>query len=177
MIQGPLFSLCFPSVIQTRDRSVKSLRNIAFATIAALGITACSSGEDQIVDHTDGDEKLSAAIEEARETLPKFFVELKGGEGDFSLKVPVRHGREVQHVWISDVHYASGKFTGQIASKAGGKRGAGIGQTYTVSGGDISDWMIERDGAIYGGYTLRAMLDDMPEEQAAPLRARMRDLN
>jgi uncharacterized protein YegJ (DUF2314 family) len=177
MIQGPLFNLCFPSVIQTRERPVKSLRNAIMTAVAVVGPAACSDSGDPFVNSTGGQEELNAAIEQARATLPRFFVELKGGEGDFSLKVPVRHGREVEHVWISDVEYASGKFTGQIASKAGGKRGAGFGQNYTVSGGDISDWMIERDGAIYGGYTLRATLDVMPDEQAASLRAKLRDLN
>ena len=64
-------------------------------------------------------------------------------------------------MWISDLEYAGGKFTGRIAGKADSKRGAGVGQSYTVSGGDISDCMIEREGAIYGGYTLRARLREL----------------
>ncbi len=147
------------------------------AVIAVVGLAACASSEDQVVGDRDGQEEMNAAVQEARETLPRFFVELKGGEGDFSLKVPVRHGREVEQVWISELQYAGGKFTGRIISKADSKRGAGVGQSYTVSGGDISDWMIERDGAIYGGYTLRARLDEMPDEEAASLRAKLRELN
>lgn len=147
------------------------------AIAAMLCLSACTGEEARTVDNNASAMGMNGAVEEARATLPQFFIELKGGEGDFSLKVPVRYGREVEHIWISDVQYAGGKFTGRIANKAGSARGALIGDTYTVSGGDISDWMIERNGAIYGGYTLRATLDDMPREQAASLRARLRDLN
>jgi len=129
--------------------------------IAVVGLAACASSEDQVVGDRDGQEELNAAIHEARATLPRFFVELKGGEGDFLLKVPVRSGREVEQVWISDLHYVGCKFTGRITSKADSERGAGVDQSYPVTGGDISDWMIERDGEIYGGYTLRARLREL----------------
>jgi uncharacterized protein YegJ (DUF2314 family) len=152
-------------------------RDQFIAMAAALTLGCCSGGETQVVERDTADQPMNAATEAARETLPRFFIELKGGDGDFSLKVPVRYGREVEHVWISDVQYASGKFTGRIANKTGSAQGIMIGDSYTVSGGDISGWMIERDGAIYGGYTVRAMLDDMPREQAAALRARLRELN
>ncbi|TGV29846.1 DUF2314 domain-containing protein, partial [Mesorhizobium sp. M8A.F.Ca.ET.142.01.1.1] len=37
----------------------------------------------------------------------------------------------------------------------------------TVAEADVEDWMIRNGGDVYGGYTVRQALADMPKEKAA----------
>ena len=45
----------------------------------------------------------------------------------------------------------------------------------TVAEADVEDWMIRSSDRIYGGYTVRAALKDLPKEQADLYRPMFRD--
>ena len=50
-----------------------------------------------------------------------------------------------------------------------------MGDKVEVAEADVEDWMVNGPEGIYGGYTARAMLKDMPKEQAEALKAKFRD--
>jgi len=45
----------------------------------------------------------------------------------------------------------------------------------TVAKGDVEDWMVRTKNEIFGGYTARYQLKDLPKHQAAQLAAMFRD--
>ena len=44
-----------------------------------------------------------------------------------------------------------------------------------VAEADVEDWMINTGELMYGGYTVRTMLKDMPKEEADKYRPMFRD--
>jgi uncharacterized protein YegJ (DUF2314 family) len=46
-----------------------------------------------------------------------------------------------------------------------------IGQKWTITKTDVSDWLSMRDGNMYGNYTLRPLLKTMPQGEAAKLHS------
>ena len=50
-----------------------------------------------------------------------------------------------------------------------------MGQQYSLSKTEISDWMFMRDGKMHGNYTLRPLLVTMPESQAEMYRQMFAD--
>jgi len=155
---------------------MRSLKAISIVLLAVFGLAACSESGDQVVDYRGDDTVMNAAMDEARSTLPAFLNEMEAGRGDFSVKVPVKDAGYTEHMWMANIRLAGGKFHGQIANEPVTVKTVKLGDRYSIEKVSISDWMIQRDGGIYGGYTLRVMLDDLPGEQAASLRARLRDL-
>ena len=50
-----------------------------------------------------------------------------------------------------------------------------MGQQYSLSKTEISDWMFMRDGKMHGNYTLRPLLVTMPESKAEMYRQMFAD--
>jgi uncharacterized protein YegJ (DUF2314 family) len=45
----------------------------------------------------------------------------------------------------------------------------------TVASADVEDWMVRTSDAIYGGYSARHQLKDLPKQQADKLALMFRD--
>ena len=45
----------------------------------------------------------------------------------------------------------------------------------TVAARDVEDWMVKTSDAMYGGYSARVALEELPKEQADKYRAMFRD--
>jgi uncharacterized protein YegJ (DUF2314 family) len=121
------------------------------------------------------DEKaMDAAIARARSEVETFKTELAKGDADnYAVKAAVKDGGETEHFWLTDVSFKDGKFSGKINNRPGLVRNVKYGQNWQVAQGEISDWMINREDKIFGGYTIDPLLPTMPKAQAASLRARL----
>jgi uncharacterized protein YegJ (DUF2314 family) len=59
---------------------------------------------------------MRRAVTEARKTIGKFIAALKHpepGQQDFEVKKPFIQGSQVEDIWLSDVRFVGGHFTGQ----------------------------------------------------------------
>jgi uncharacterized protein YegJ (DUF2314 family) len=121
------------------------------------------------VSYVEGDDpQMTAAINQARATVDQFIAALKNPtdvQADFSVKLPVVDGDQVEHMWLSDVRYADGRFTGQIANEPLEISTVALGDDAEVAADQISDWMYVDDGRLMGGYTIRRLRDSMPPDQ------------
>ncbi len=113
---------------------------------------------------------MTAAIARARETLPMFVKLFTGphpGKYRFSLKVAIRDGAQVEHMWLIDLNQRRGEWSGVINNIPRNVSSVKMGQRLTIPQQDISDWMYMERNKIYGGYTIRVLAEmSSPQDKA-----------
>lgn len=140
-------------------------------------LAACSrppaDKPDTLVNEFD-EAAMDAAIARARQETPTFLAALAKGDADsYSVKAPISENGKTEHFWISDVTYRDGVFSGKIANEPGIVTHVRLGQPWTVTEGEISDWMVVQSGRIHGGYTIDPLLPSFPEAEAEALRGKL----
>ena len=170
----------------------------AFAFIAGSGLPGKFGNEDKLIAISDvalgksetdprpikenviayhtGDEAMNAAREKARETLPRFLDLVNAGaDGTYTVKFPLTQNGETEHIWMQLTDYRDGTFVGLLANDPVNGTKYKMGDRMEVAMADVEDWMVRTDAEIYGGYTARVALDDMPKEQAEKYLKMFRD--
>ena len=133
-----------------------------------------AQSNDPVIRVPGSDKKMNAAIARARDTLPIFWTRMrspKPNQQNFSLKVMITDGAEVEHFWLGDIVRGDGNLTGTINNQPQLVKSVKLGQRYKFGTDDISDWMYIQDAKIYGGYTIRVLVEMMPKAKAARIKA------
>jgi uncharacterized protein YegJ (DUF2314 family) len=154
-------------------RMMGGLRLLLLMGFLAALPAGCSKGEDPVVYFDEDDAMMNKAIDTARERLPVFLNALEEGAGEFFIKAPVADGDTVEHIWLVDIRVSGSDFVGMIDNDPVDVTNVKLGESYRLAQTEISDWMVRRNGRIYGAYTLRVMLDGLPEGEAEPMRSRL----
>lgn len=153
-----------------------------FALLAlALLATACRSDaprggdlhEDKVAMVKDGDAEMTAAITRARARLPEFWRELEASSAGevFSVKVPVRDAAGTEFFWLADLTRANGRVSGRLDNRPNIVTTVKEGQRLEVAESEVVDWLYLRGGKMYGNFTVRPLLPQLPPDQAAQIRA------
>jgi uncharacterized protein YegJ (DUF2314 family) len=131
--------------------------------------------ENVVAFHT-GDQEMNAAKKTGRSTLPRFHELIAAGTpGTYTVKFPLTQNGATEHIWMQLTDYRDGKFVGLLANDpVNGKRHK-MGDQMTVAETEVEDWMVKSGDRIYGGYTARAALDQLPKEEADKYRPMFRD--
>jgi uncharacterized protein YegJ (DUF2314 family) len=129
--------------------------------------------EDSVIGYHETDTRMNAAIAQARSLLPLFFEEFRSSDapGAFTIKVGLitsDGGRE--HIWIGDLHYDGQQLVGTLINEPYDLPGMHLGSRVEIDSDDISDWTIATADGVYGGYTTRVMIEDMPPTEAERYR-------
>ncbi len=149
---------------------------VAVLVCCLFGCGDSDSGPDTLVSGGYDDAAMEKAIERARGEVDVFIAELENPTGvDHAVKAPVEDGGQVEHFWLTDVVYEDGRFTGRIGNDPGIVGNVSFGQEWTVAKDEISDWMYLKDEKIHGNYTMRPLLETLPPEEAAQMRAMLAD--
>lgn len=115
----------------------------------------------------------------AKETLPLFLARAKTPPPTWqSYGIKARfEGSETQEViWIDRFEdLGDGSFTGYLANDPVDMPGYSIGSKVDFQYDDIADWSVVMGGRGYGFYTLPPLLAEMPEDEAAAVRAFLAD--
>lgn len=123
-----------------------------------------------------GYDRFARARRQAHETLPRFFELARSGlPGAYLVKMAITHRGHTEHVWVEVTGLRDGVFEGLLANDPQGDQPLKAGDHMTVQLSEISDWMVNTGQHRYGGYSIRAMLDDMPKALADELRRQLRD--
>ena len=77
----------------------------------------------------------------------------------------------MEQVWLADVRYEAGVFSGTIDNDPTRVKTRRVGELVRVKKDEITDFMYEEGDKIWGNYTLRALLDRLPPEEAERYRA------
>jgi len=134
--------------------------------VVSLVLVGCGKKDtsDPVVEFSDDDPKMNAAIAKAKSSVKSFITAIKSpkpGQSGFSVKVPFRDNGKTEHMWIQPVTYEGGKFNGVIANEAQMVQNVKIGQKVSISEKEISDWMYIDKRKLVGGETIRVMRDSL----------------
>jgi uncharacterized protein YegJ (DUF2314 family) len=159
------------------DRFGKEDKPMAIpAAEAGKSETAPRPMKENVIAYHTSDQSMNAAKRQARETLPRFLELVHAGtEGTYTVKFPLTQNGETEHIWMQLTDYRDGTFVGLLANDPVNGAKYKMGDRMEVASADVEDWMINTGELMYGGYTVRAMLKDMPKEEADKYRPMFRD--
>jgi uncharacterized protein YegJ (DUF2314 family) len=131
---------------------------------------------DNVVAYSTANQDLATARQKTRDTLPRFVSLLKSGmQATFTVKFPLTQNGNTEHIWLQVADVRDGAFIGLLANSPVNGTKYRLGQPMTVPIADVEDWMVRTSDAIYGGYTTRYALKDLPKAQAEKLAAMFKD--
>jgi uncharacterized protein YegJ (DUF2314 family) len=132
--------------------------------------------KDNVIAYHTGDKDMQSAKKTGKSTLPRFRELIAAGTaGTYTVKFPLTQNGATEHIWLQLTDYRDGRFTGRLANQPVNGTQYSMGQQMTVAEADVEDWMIRGDDRIYGGYTVRVALKDLPKDQADLYRPMFRD--
>ncbi len=125
-----------------------------------------------VYDVQNQSETMVWAIQKARITWHFFeesFLQPLPHQEYFSVKIKVTDISDgsVEHLWVSNLQQSeNGQLYGEIANEPVDVQCVELGQSVRIYDDVISDWMIiESSGRLIGGYTIRAIRDELPETE------------
>jgi len=139
-----------------------------------LLVSACASpSSTSIAPATD--EEFELAVKNAHstlETVRRALLSPKPSYTFIGLKIRVYGDSSFEDIWTEPVDYYNGAFTTQMVEGVSLDKGYHPNNQVRVPVEDVIDWMIvEDDGTLIGGYTIRlAYLHMTPEEQEEFIR-------
>ena len=116
------------------------------------------------------DEELAEAVHQAQETLHIWRQEFLAPKKRYtmtSLKIRFANDEEVEDMWTEPVYILDNTYTVRMVEGVTLEQGVHPDRLLDVKAEEIVDWMLlEEDGTLTGGYTLRLEYKRMtPEEQ------------
>lgn len=125
--------------------------------------------QDPTIPVSSTDAGMAAAEAEAQRTLPELIARLAApppGQTNAGVKFRLPDSHPVELVWLYDVAYVNGRFTGKVGNDVSfGKLKAH--DTTSVSRDSVSDWMAIDGGRLVGGYSIRLLRSRMNAEERA----------
>lgn len=124
---------------------------------------------DEVVVTKQRDSDMEAARTKAQATLDSFFEAERAkptGSSGFKLKVQITAGEYTEHFWVTPFTRVGNRFEGVLANEPKYVHTVKLGQTITFTRDEISDWGYVKDGKQVGSFTVCAMFNKMPKEQA-----------
>ncbi|MEP6806576.1 MAG: DUF2314 domain-containing protein [Flavobacterium sp.] len=122
--------------------------------------------QPDIYDVKSTDNEMNAAIEKANQTLTDFNAALLNPEIEVkSLKVKFQNKTDAEHIWLSNVEFKDGKYSGVLDNEPEYITEYKIGDKVNVDSKNISDWMYIENGKLYGGYTIKVLRNKMSEDE------------
>lgn len=118
------------------------------------------------------DASMQQAFADAKQSLPHFrkLIHSNTEEEFFPLiktKFALANGN--MFVWLRVVESSDTGFTGELFEVPADLRDHEIGDTFNLEDAAIIDWMINHDGAMHGGYTIRAHRATLDDKEQARL--------
>jgi uncharacterized protein YegJ (DUF2314 family) len=111
-------------------------------------------------------------MQQAREEVTVFVERLQKPQAtdrNFSVKLPLRDGDQVEHFWLEDIRCEDGVFHGALGNDPELVQGHKYGEPVSVAAKGISDWMfVDRDHLV-GGLTIRVIRSRMSPTERAEL--------
>lgn len=152
---------------------VRRFRLEVVLILGAILLSSCASPPAS--PPADVDEDLAAAVAQAQRTLDTVRQALLSPKPSYvyiGLKIRVYGDSSFEDIWTEPVDFYNGAFTTQMVEGVTVSQGYHPNNLVRVPVEDVIDWMIvEEDGTLIGGYTIRLAYRNMtPEEREEFLR-------
>jgi uncharacterized protein YegJ (DUF2314 family) len=135
-----------------------------------VAVLVCASGcgvkpASSVVKVDSHDPRMAKAIDKARSSIGEFTSALERpqpGQSGFSVKIPfpAQNGGH-EHMWINAVSFDGVKFHGTISNRPERTTDVHLGDRVSATPEEISDWMYLAGRTLVGGYTIRAIRDNL----------------
>lgn len=108
-------------------------------------------------------------VAKARATLDEFRSMLTRYDSDVcSIKTELHDGRSSGFVWLFNATVLGEGFTAELFEIPPTIPLLKVGQVFEIASADVIDWMINDNGTLYGGFSLRYHREGLaPEERSA----------
>jgi uncharacterized protein YegJ (DUF2314 family) len=115
------------------------------------------------------DEEMTVAVRQAQDTLyilRQAMLAPKPSYKFLSVKVRFVSNGDIEDMWTEPIDFSDNKYTVRMVEGVTLELGAHPDRLVEVTPNDVLDWMIlEKDGSVFGGYTLRIEYQRMTPEQ------------
>ena len=116
------------------------------------------------------DEEMSVAVHQAQGTLYVMRQAMLAPKPSYKfLSVKVRfvsNGGDIEDMWTEAVDFSDSNYVVRLVKGVTFELGAHPDRLVEVAAKDVLDWMIvEKDGSVFGGYTLRIEYQRMTPDQ------------
>lgn len=102
------------------------------------------------------DPEYQATIDAARESLDDFRSMISRYDpASVMVKTELHDGNGRGFVWLFNAKQVGNDFTAQLFEVPDSIAGFEVGQAFDVAAEDVLDWMINDDGTLHGGFSLR----------------------
>ena len=143
---------------------------LVVATLPMIPAHGQKNTDSGIIETPAGDPKLEAAYKRAKETFGFFLERFAKPDGETSFSVKLKYDTVMigrwEHIWASDLKREGDALTAAIANTPRDIPNLISGQRVTIDESRISDWGYVKKGKMHGYYTVRAILDRIPPDQA-----------
>jgi uncharacterized protein YegJ (DUF2314 family) len=105
------------------------------------------------------DPRLQAAVSEARRRWPEFVAAFEQRESGqfFSVKVPVREGKQTEFMWLSVSALEHEMIYGRLDNEPVVMKRLHAGDQLRVPVGELNDWLYTRGDTLTGGFTIEVL--------------------
>ncbi|MGE3143747.1 MAG: DUF2314 domain-containing protein [Hyphomonadaceae bacterium] len=154
---------------------MKNAFAVLFATFALALCAPLALAQDGKPDENsvawvrEEDAEMNAAIASARAALPACWAarEAQRGQG-FMVKAALRTTTGgIEHIWVDNLRRENSRVTGNLANEPLDLAGMTRGSEVTFGEEEISDWVVFREGRVYGDYTTRVLFVRMSDDERA----------
>jgi Uncharacterized protein conserved in bacteria (DUF2314). len=115
------------------------------------------------------DEEMTVAVRQAQDTLyilRQAMLAPKPSYKFLSVKVRFVSNGDIEDMWTEPIDFSDNKYTVRMLEGVTLELGAHPDRLVEVTPNDVLDWMIlEKDGSVFGGYTLRIEYQRLTPEQ------------
>ncbi len=127
-------------------------------------------GNSDLYETDNSDKKMEIAISNAKSTFKKFkdqFFLNDSNTNSFSIKMPFSYGEagSQEHIWIGDISFKNGDFYGIIDNTPEYTKIVKEGEKVKIDTSKISDWQYVKNDTLFGGFTIKVIRDELPEEE------------
>ena len=154
------------------------MKNSGFLIITSFILATCNNPGVKRIERKDNpaiysfestDERMNVAIKKAKQTNEQFDKALLSKNPNFKyfcLKVHYDTPEGREHIWVANINIKNGGYSGVIADEPNHIIGLKMYDSVQIDRNNISDWMYLENGKLRGGYTIRAIRDQMsPQER------------
>lgn len=142
------------------------------ASCGAKPSTVATQPADTNAVPVDSDEaEMKAATQQAQDSLEEFRMALqtpRPGQSSFLVKARFVDGEHVEVMWLNQVTYTDGHYSGIVNNEPVHATNVKIGDRARIPEQEVVVWMFfDQDRHVAGAYTLHVLRSRMPAEERA----------
>jgi uncharacterized protein YegJ (DUF2314 family) len=126
-----------------------------------------SGGLAPVIGVAPDDPRLLAAVKEARRRWPEFVAAFEQRDSGqlFSVKVPVREGKQTEYMWLSVSALEHEMIYGRLDNEPVNMKRLHAGDRLRVPVRDLNDWLYTRGDTLTGGFTIEVLANNHKRPQ------------